>query len=452
LFPQNIEFILKHENDLEETIMGSITLILLVALEAFFLGWSIVTKNNYREEKGIVSIGLLVLFALLVFTGVYEWSFRYAALLIVLVIQALIGALAIIRKKDKEYKLSKSIFRFVGRSMLFTFALFLAILCPQYQPLKTTGAYEVATAKHTWVDNSRLDAYSDSGENRALTVEFWYPNNADQKYPLVIFSHGAFGFSGSNYSTFVELASNGYVVASIGHTNQAFYTMSVDGKLTTVDPEFITRASEINAMHDTMHEEEIYNTTKDWMALRTADENFVIDQILSACEAEQNDSLFSSINADKIGLMGHSLGGASSAQIGRERSDIDAIIVLDGTMLGEEIAFENGSVVMNNTPYPIPLLNIYAEDHYSNAKELVGDAYNNFNATKNAVCAYETVFQNAGHLNFTDLPLFSPILAKMLGVGTIDARYCIETTNQVVLSFFDSYLKNTGEPNIQKEY
>jgi hypothetical protein len=120
--------------------------------------------------------------------------------------------------------------------------------------------------------------------------------------------------------------------------------------------------------------------------------------------------------------------------------------------LGEEIAFENGSVVMNNTPYPIPLLNIYAEDHYSNAKELVGDAYNNFNATKNAVCAYETVFQNAGHLNFTDLPLFSPTLAKMLGVGTIDARYCVETTNQVVLSFFDSYLKNMGEPNIQKEY
>lgn len=432
--------------------MGTITLILLIALEAFFLVWSIVTKNNHREEKGIVSIGLLVLFALLVFTGVYEWSFRYAALLAVLVIQALVGVFAIIKKNDKEYKLSKSIARFAGRCMIFTFALFLAILCPQYQPLKTTGAYEVATAKHTWVDSSRPDAYSDSGENRSLTVEFWYPKNADRKYPLVVFSHGAFGFSGSNYSTFVELASNGYVVASIGHTNHAFYTMDENGKLTIADPEFIKTATEISAMHDTMHEEEIYNITKGWMALRTADESFVIDQILSACKAEQNDPLFTAINPDKIGLMGHSLGGASSAQIGRERSDIDAVIVLDGTMLGEEIAFENGSVVMNDTPYPIPLLNIYAEDHYSNAKEFAGDAYNNFHATKNAVCAYETVFQNAGHLNFTDLPLFSPTLAKMLGVGTVDARDCIETTNQVVLSFFDSYLKNMGEPNIQKEY
>jgi hypothetical protein len=150
--------------------------------------------------------------------------------------------------------------------------------------------------------------------------------------------------------------------------------------------------------------------------------------------------------------MGHSLGGASSAQIGRERNDIDAVIVLDGTMLGEEIAFENNEVVLNNTPYPIPLLNVYAEDHYTNSKELVGDTYNNFYATKNAVCAYETVFKDAGHLNFTDLPLFSPTLAKMLGVGTIDERYCIETMNEIVLEFFDSYLKDAGAPKIEKEY
>lgn len=75
----------------------------------------------------------------------------------------------------------------------------------------------MVTAKYTWTNNSRGDEFSKSGENRVLTVEFWYPQNADKTYPpLVVFSHGAFGFSGSNYSTFAELASNGYVVASIG--------------------------------------------------------------------------------------------------------------------------------------------------------------------------------------------------------------------------------------------
>jgi len=432
--------------------MGTLTLVLLLTLETFLLVWSIMTRDNHREEKGVISIALLALFGILLVTGVYEWSFRYAALMLVLVIQAIVGAIILIRKKEVEYRLGKNITRYLRNCFIFTFALFLAIIFPQYAQPEITGSYEVATAKYTWTDSSRVDEFSQSGENRALTVEFWYPDNADKTYPLVVFSHGAFGFSGSNYSTFAELASNGYVVASIGHTYQAFYTMDTSGKLTIVNNDFIKRASEINAVHDTLHEEEIFNTTQEWMKLRTDDENFVLNKILSECKNAEEDTLFSTINPEKIGLMGHSLGGATSAQIGRERTDIDAVIVLDGTMLGEEIAFENNAVVLNDTPYPIPLLNVYAEDHYTNSIELVGDAYNNFYATQNAVCAYETVFKDAGHLNFTDLPLFSPTLAKMLGVGTIDERYCIETMNEVVLEFFDSYLKDAGAPIIEKEY
>ncbi len=432
--------------------MGMITLVLLLALEMYFLVWSIKTRSNHREEKGIVSIALLVLFGLLLGTGVFEWSFRYVMLLIVLVLQALAGAMILIRKKEKEYRLRKNIFRFVRNSFIFVFALFLAILCPQYEQLKTTGKYEIATAKYTWTDNSRVESFSQSGENRALTVEFWYPKNADKTYPLVVFSHGAFGFSGSNYSTFAELASNGYVVASIGHTYHAFFTKDTDGKVTIVNTDFINKAIEISSNQDTGHEEEVYNTTREWMKLRTDDENFVIDTILKEGESDKADFLFSIINPERIGLMGHSLGGASSAQVGRDRNDIDAVIVLDGTMLGEEVAFDNNKVVLNNVPYPVPLLNIYAEDHYTNSKKYEGDNYSNFHATQNAVCAYETVFLKAGHLNFTDLPLFSPTLAKMLGVGTIDKKYCVETMNKLVLEFFNCYLKDAGTLNIEKEY
>ena len=432
--------------------MGIITLIFLITLETALLVWSIITRSNHREEKGIVSIALLVLFGLLLITGIFEWSFRYMSLSIVLVIQAVVGAVILLRKKEIKYGLRKNILRFILNCLIFAFALCIAIIFPQYKQPKITGGYEVETEKYTWTDNSRVEEFSQSDENRVLTVEFWYPKNADKTYPLVVFSHGAFGFSGSNYSTFVELASNGYVVASIGHTYHAFYTMDTNGKLTIVDTGFISKASEINAVHDTQHEEEIYNTTSEWMKLRTTDENFVIDTILGECRKNNADALFSIINAEKIGLIGHSLGGASSAQVGRERDDINAVIVLDGTMLGEEEAFENNAVVLNDTPYPIPLLNVYAEDHYTNSKELVGDTYNNFYATKNAILAYETVLKNAGHLNLTDLPLFSPSLAKKLGIGTVDERYCIETMNEVVLEFFNSYLKDKGAPKIEKEY
>lgn len=432
--------------------MGIPTLIFLVAVELFFLVWAIKARDNHTKEKAIVRLGSLALFGLLLASGVFIYSFRYLFLLVMLVVQALYGAVTLIRKRESPYRTSKAVLAFIRNLAISILALFPLMLFPQYAQPQSTGTHTVATMKYTWIDTSRLDDYAKNGEYRALTVEFWYPESTQEKYPLVVFSHGAFGFSGSNHSTCMELASHGYVVASIGHTHQAFFTLDTNGKLTTADPDFIAKATRINADEDPNHAQDSYATTREWMKLRTEDEHFILDTIRDKCMEHDSETPFSHINAEKIGLMGHSLGGASSAQIGRERQDIDAVIVLDGTMLGEEIAFEDNSLVLNDNPYPIPLLNVYAQDHYTNAKSLLGDSYSNFHASHNALVAYETVVKDSGHLNFTDLPLFSPQLAKMLGVGNVDPWYCIGTMNSIVLEFFNSFLKGAGEPDIAKEY
>jgi len=442
--------ILRLSNKFGGKIMGAITLIILLAVEAFFLVWTIKSKSNHAQEKSIVRIAELALFGILSLTGVLEWGFRYIVLLAVLVVQAIIGVIVLVKKTEKLYKPGKSIRGFISNGFIYAFALFLAILCPQYTQPAITGSYEVATAKYTWVDENRIETFADTGENRALTVEFWYPQEMEGKAPLVVFSHGAFGFGGSNYSTFAELASNGYVVASISHTYHAFYTMDTSGRLTTVNIDFLNSVNAVNATDDP---EQDYYVPQEWMNLRVADAHFVLDTITANVNAaDKDDALFSSIDLEHIGMTGHSLGGAMSAQMGRERDDIDAVIVLDGTMLGERIEFENGKVILNDTPYPVPLLNVYAEDHYQNAVTLVGEEYENFYAQRNAVNASEVVIRDAGHLNFTDLPLFSPALAKMLGVGTVDKRYCIEKTNSLVLEFFNCYLKGGETPDFEREY
>ena len=428
--------------------MGFIALLVLVAVELFFMTWSIVSKKIHAQEKSIVRISEFLLLAVLLATGVFQFGFRFMAIAGVLLIQAILAIAALKRKTEKPYKLSSVIVLFFLVCLLYTGALMLAIICPQYTTPAISGEYDVASAKYTWTDESRVERFSDTGENRSLTVEFWYPENAGEACPLVVFSHGAFGFSGSNYSTFAELASNGYVVASIGHSYQAFYTLDTAGKFTLVNTDFLNTAMAVQNNEI----EDAYPITQAWMELRTADENFVLDTIIRQTKENTADALFSLIDTEKIGLFGHSMGGASSAQIGRDRDDIDAVIVLDGTMLGEVLDHVDGVDVLNTTAYPVPLLNIYAEDHYANAMATDGEAYANFYASKNALNANELVIKRAGHLNFTDLPLFSPVLARALGVGTVDARYCIETTNQLVLEYFNCYLKGKAVPQFEKEY
>ncbi|MGB4437935.1 MAG: hypothetical protein WBJ13_01650, partial [Sedimentibacter sp.] len=179
--------------------------------------------------------------------------------------------------------------------------------------------------------------------------------------------------------------------------------------------------------------------------------NLVLETILKNNNNEDAAHVYKIINTDRIGLIGHSLGGATAAELGRLRKDIDAVIVIDGTMIGEEIDFVDGESVLNNEAYPTPILNIYNEEHYNEAL-LNSSNYANMVASENAVDSHNIVFKKSGHLNFTDLPLFSPFLAQMLGTGNIDKVYCLETMNNIVLDYFNCYLKEGNELNILKEY
>ena len=65
---------------------------------------------------------------------------------------------------------------------------------------------------------------------------------------------------------------------------------------------------------------------------------------------------------------------------------------------------------------------------------------------------YSTYIAGTGHMNYTDLPLFSPFLADMLGTGDVDAKACILKMNEITLDFFDCYLKDGGEFQAEEGY
>lgn len=342
------------------------------------------------------------------------------------------------------------------------------ILFTDYEGLPTTGPYDVKQVSTILVDGERLESFETDGSKREVPIYFYYPDveaAVEKSFPLVIFSHGAFGYYQSNTSTYMELASHGYVVISLDHPYHSFFTKDTEGKTITVNPEFMQEVMYIN--EDGTSEEEIIELSHQWLDIRVADMSFVLDSVKEANGTKelQEDTWFitgesvcqelltvlAMIDTEKIGLMGHSLGGAASVTMGRTRDDIDAAINLDGTMLGEELGYENGEYILYEEAYPVPLLFFSNEEHH-----ILRGEVKNLDVTSvvldNAIDSKYTYFVGSGHMNFTDLPLYSPILASFLGVGEVDAEKCISTMNEVILEYFNCYLKDEGIVKIKECY
>ena len=453
--------------------MEQLVLWLIILTEIGFAVFSFVKqreKLQWLRNRCCVSAGELVLYLLLLpFPGI-DFTFRYKIFFYLLIVRVFLSTLCYVLKKKKAIGVKHG-FGIVISGLLgiviLSLSLIPSFIFADYQGLSTTGSHEVAMTNAILVDSSRIETFETDGSCREVPLYFYYPADADgsETYPLIVFSHGAFGYYMSNTSTYMELASHGYVVVSLDHPYHSFFTKDTAGKTITVSPEFINNVFYIN--EETTPEQEIYELSSEWIDLRIADLGFVLDSI----ESSQNVSALSdawflgnteestiqcvlnSIDCDRIGLMGHSLGGGASVTLGRVRDDIDAVIDLDGTMLGEETGYDTAtnSYTFVNGAYPVPLLSIDNEEHHTSG-EIVGSYYVNNVVIDNAIDGHNTYFIGSGHMNFTDLPLFSPFLASKLGTGTIDEVHAVETMNAIVLNFMDYYLLGEGSLNIQESY
>jgi pimeloyl-ACP methyl ester carboxylesterase len=151
---------------------------------------------------------------------------------------------------------------------------------------------------------------------------------SSQRYPVVIYSPGhAYD---REYGTMlaIDLASHGYVVATISHTYEAAEVEFPDQRVE------LARAEDPNNIH-----------TNIALSIRRADVQFVIDE-LTALEGGANPDaehrllpagLRGALDLAKIGIYGHSLGGATAADAMANDARIVAGINLDGSFHTEAI-------------------------------------------------------------------------------------------------------------------
>lgn len=443
--------------------MALFILVTALLIEVALAVGCIITKSEQKKIKNFIRLGELAIFLLFTILPVIVMDFQWTGLLLLLAVKAVIGAISLLRRKEeKTYKPSKVIFRGLGSIILIAVMLIPAFVFPQYRLPAITGTYEIGTATYTYVDQNRIETFEDTGDNREVNVQFWYPLNAGEgeTFPLVVFSHGAFGIKASNTSAYMELASNGYVVCSMDHPYHSMGTMNEDGELTIINMDFFNEAMTIN--NGTYSDEEIYNMSMKWMNVRVPDMNFVIDTIMEKASDPTQDDVYHMVNPEKIGLAGHSMGGATAAQVARLRDDIDAVIDLEGTMLGEYIGFEDGEVVINPEPYPVPILHVYTDNVKTQLEEVSGAEYEFVNEIVSATAPanYEVWIKGTDHMSITDLILFSPFLVSVIENSAYEAKdyepadpyFVLDTLNATILDYFNCYLKDMGPFTMAGEY
>jgi len=425
--------------------METTLFLFLLALESALMVYSLVTKSYQGKTRSLIRIAAFIGFAALIVASVIQWGFRWYALAALLFVWAAFGAWALLKRRErtKAYRARSVVFRAVIGLLLVFLAMIPALLFPMNQPPDATGPYAVAVAEYTYTDESRVETYGDAGEARKVNVAFWYPENAEGVYPLVLFSHGSLGIITSNVTLYRELASHGYVVAALGHPYQSLWARDADGQTTFLSMDFFDEVRREDPRTDT---QQSYTYYRKWMDVLMGDINFVLDTILEKAAGDEP-PVYRLVDGGKIGVTGHSLGGSAALGIGRRRDDIGAVIALEAPLMFDIVGVENGEFVFTGDVYPVPVLNIYSDSSWEHLSEWTQYAANHALLSDTRATAFTVHISGLGHLALTDLSLSSPLLVRIADGGrpTRDSVEGLTIINEASLAFLDAYLKGEGE-------
>src|SRR5580704_10172313 len=253
------------------------------------------------------------------------------------------------------------------------------------------------------------------------------PAGRQHSLPLVVLSPG-FTNSRSTLTALAEdLASHGYVVAGIDHTYESHATAFPDGRVTTCLARDAPRRDRM---------EEV-------AAGRAADVCFVLDELTGAHPAWPGAGL---IDPSRMGMAGHSAGGAAAIATMLADSRIRAGIDMDGST----------AAPIPDEGLSRPFLFLGKQSNYTPGGGGAVTTLRDRKFRKGAVITWERdwelltgwkrwlVVAGAVHASFTDLALLADQTGIIdTGAGLSGAR-SLDITRAYVRAFFDQHLR--GRP------
>jgi len=249
-------------------------------------------------------------------------------------------------------------------------------------------------------------------EIRTNAVRDAPPAGRKRSLPLVVLSPG-YTMPRMTLSTIAEdLASHGYVVAGIDHTGETYSVTFPDGHVvgcTTCALDDGDR-SFFGALYES----------------RARDVSFVLDRLIGPHPAWRGSYL---IDGSRIGMSGHSAGGAASLAAMVHDPRIDAGIDMDGT------TDTGGDPLVPPSGFNRPFLALVQDDHTAEADPALAADYAALTGWKRWLSV-----TGAAHETFGDVAL----LIDWLGLqseATIDTLRGLDISRRLNEAMFDQFLR-----------
>ena len=335
-----------------------------------------------------------------------------------------------------------------------------------------TGHDRVGVVPLHLVDRSRPDPWVPSQPVRELMVSLWYPTQRAHDYPLepwlppaawarfeqdqgappgvlqaplthgrvgapversrggrpvVLYSPGLGGIRDSSTVLVEELVSRGFIVVTIDHTYEAGEVEFPGGRVETPalpppTPQVIERA----------------------VAVRVADTRFVLNTLVALNAGRNPDAerrrlpagLRGALRLSRVGMFGHSLGGATAAEAMFEDRRIKAGVNLDGTLFGPVV----------NAGLDRPFMLVAAQGHSRDNDESWAKFWANLLGWR-----LNLQLTGSAHNSFTDFQVLLPQAAGVLNlppdavqqlIGTIDPHRSIINQRAYLTAFFTLHLRH----------
>ncbi|WP_126630264.1 alpha/beta hydrolase family protein [Dictyobacter alpinus] len=332
-----------------------------------------------------------------------------------------------------------------------------------------TGSSAVGRMEYDWRDQSQDDPLAPrAGTKRELVVWSWYPaaqtrnvhfapylpaqwaqasdnqivqssdavqtHSVDQaplapdaaRYPVLIFEPGM-GKMPTQYTTLLEdLASHGYIIFAITPTYSSNMVVFPDG-----------RKAEASSAGNLDNVSNIQAAGNQLVSVWAKDVIFVMDQ-LGRLNTTRGNRFSEHLDLTRLGVFGHSFGGATAAQVCHLDARCKAGIDLDGDLFGDS--------VQTSLKQPFMVIQHDIGACSDNDCRVFQREIQSTLRTVPQTKRYSLSIKGTEHFNFSDYAAYFSLLHAFGQLGSIDGLRGIQITRAYVRAFFDRYLNSISSP------